>query len=433
MINMARSQEKRIKRGNTDWWIHEKSMVGRNGLTYIAYVTDVGEVHIKEMDAKCSRSISRDVCLCTLNCDYSDEHNAPSICVMDDGIIVVVYTGHAATHSLKYCVTQRPYDIMSFGPETDLPYTGSVTYAQLSYNSARKELWLFTRVSSVTWEFRVSKDKGESWSDPTTFLRSDAGGLFYFDIRKQLVRTQKGPKERWLFALYGHPRISKDHTIRSGIFDAEGYLCTMDGERTEKNLFAGNELMLSDLVTVYEAPEGTSVRLLAVSPMEPCRVALCPFELDKPETGYYLSATYKDGKWCLSKPIAGIGEFLQHGYGQGDLGSSTYVGGMAYYWGVGEAGFNWWTGVTHSNRLYLARCDEKNWLLESYVSHDAGDSYCLEQVIRTIPKEKNIKIWRPTVPIRAQGNMPVYWHEGHYTSHTGGWDCDTVMLVEYDD
>ena len=34
---------------------------------------------------------------------------------------------------------------------------------------------------------------------------------------------------------------------------------------------------------------------------------------------------------------------------------------------------------------------------------------------------------------RAQGTVPIYWHKGHYTSHTGGWPCDTVTLAEYDD
>ena len=33
---------------------------------------------------------------------------------------------------------------------------------------------------------------------------------------------------------------------------------------------------------------------------------------------------------------------------------------------------------------------------------------------------QDIKIWRPTVPIHAQDNMPVYWHEGGYRCHTGG-------------
>ena len=30
-------------------------------------------------------------------------------------------------------------------------------------------------------------------------------------------------------------------------------------------------------------------------------------------------------------------------------------------------------------------------------------------------------------------NPPLYWHEGVYGAHTGGWHCDEVMLVEYDD
>ena len=60
-------------------------------------------------------------------------------------------------------------------------------------------------------------------------------------------------------------------------------------------------------------------------------------------------------------------------------------------------------------------------------------TYALEQTIRAIPKEQGVKIWRPTVPIGAQDNMPLYWHEGTYSAHTGGWHCDAVMLVEYDD
>ena len=69
MINIENSKEIRIKRANTDWWIHEQAMVGNNGKTYIAYYTDMGEVHVKELDAKCSRAISHDVCLCRLNCN----------------------------------------------------------------------------------------------------------------------------------------------------------------------------------------------------------------------------------------------------------------------------------------------------------------------------------------------------------------------------
>ena len=122
MIDTTRSRELRIKRANTDWWIHEPAMVGNNGKTYIAYSTDMGEIHVKELDAKCSREISRDVCLCRINCNYADEHNSPSLCVMENGTIIVAYTGHAQDPAMRYRITQRPYDITSFGPEHVLHY-----------------------------------------------------------------------------------------------------------------------------------------------------------------------------------------------------------------------------------------------------------------------------------------------------------------------
>ena len=64
---------------------------------------------------------------------------------------------------------------------------------------------------------------------------------------------------------------------------------------------------------------------------------------------------------------------------------------------------------------------------------DGGRTYALEQTIRRSPGEPGIKIWRPIVPIYAQDNMPLYRHEGLYGAHTGGWHCDMVAYVEYDD
>ena len=434
MINMEKSKEIRIKRANTDWWIHEQSMVGNNGKTYIAYYTDMGEIHVKELDAKCSRAQSRDVCLCRLNNNYADEHNAPSICVMEDGTIVVAYTGHAATNDLHYRVTTRPYDIFSFGSERTLLYQGSATYAQLSENVGRGELWLFCRVNRVNWEFRYSKDKGESWSEPTCFLHSDAGGLFYFDIHRQLIAERgRGVREQWAFALYGHPRISEDHTIRSGIFASDGTLLKMNGEALPVNLFTGGMIDLSVLDKVYESPDGTTCRLLAVSPTVPYRVGLATFTLNEPETITYYTATWQENGWTLSAPIAAGGEFLSPPTMLD--GSQTYVGGMAYYYGVGDAGLHlrFERAPTYTNRVYIARFDGTHRVLESYLSQDNGKTYKLEQTLRRIPKEENVKLWRPVVPIYAQDNLPVYWHEGTYGAHTGGWHCDVVAYVEFDD
>ncbi|MCR5382854.1 MAG: BNR repeat-containing protein [Lentisphaeria bacterium] len=440
-INLEKCREVRIKRANTDWWINEKSIVGDNGMTYIVYMTDMGEIHIKEFDAKCSRTPSRDTIVCRLNCNYADEHNSPSICILQDGRIVVAYTGHAATSTVCYRITNRPYDIYSFCQEIVLTYDKSVTYVQLFENIYKHELWLFTRVAGVTWEFRYSKD-GLHWSEPSCFLSSDAGGLFYIDIRKQLVPSHYGILERWVFALYGHPRISKDHTIHFGFFDAEGWLARPDGQRMPMNLYKSerledgttvtSELNLQDLSVVYESPKDTTVRLLEVAPTVPLRVGFATFELDKPETITYYIASWKENAWQISKPIAKGGEFLSKPP-QMD-GSQTYVGGMACYYGVGEDGFHPKNpGKIDTNRVYIARADADNRLLESYITYDNGVTYMFEQVVKAIPRKEHRKIWRPIVPIYAQDNLPVYWHEGIYSAHTGGWHCDAVMLVEYDD
>lgn len=432
MLDMERTKEIRIKRGNTDWWIHEQAMVGNNGKTYIAYYTDMGEIHVKEIDAKCSRAPSKDVCLCRLNCAYADEHNAPSICVMEDGTIVVMYTGHGANNQVCYRVTKNAYDIFSFGEEKCLPYQKSVTYAQLSENVTKGELWFFCRVNGVTWEFRYSKDKGESWSEPTCFLASDAGGLFYFDVRHLWFSDRRNVQEQWAFALYGHPRRSKDHTIRSGVFNDCGTLLKMNGEETDVNLYSGGKIDLSKLDVVYAPMGELTCRLLAVSPTLPYRIGFAAFALDQPESIEYYSAVFRDGQWNTSNLIATGGEFLSP-----DTmidGSETYVGGMAYYYGVGDAGLDRVAcTTTYTDKIFLARFDGENRVLECYHTMDGGANYHKESTLRSIPKEKGIKIWRPIVPVYAQDNLPLYWHEGFYGSHTGGWQCDMVAYVEYDD
>lgn len=444
MIDIENSKLCKIKRANTDWWINERAVVADNGKTYIGYITDVGEVHLKELDAKCSRSPSRDVCLRRLNNDYADEHNGPAVCVLRSGRIVVAYTGHGRKQHHLYCrVTEKPYDIYSFGPEQALEYDGGTTYAQIFENCQRNQLWLFCRVEKVNWQFRYSDDEGVTWSKPRTFLHSDDGGLFYCNIRKQHLQGDCGRQEQFFFAVYGHPRISKDHTIRSGIFASDGQLLKTDGTPTEMNLFRddGALLNLSEMDTVYASPEGTTVRLLDMAPTLPLRVAFAPFVLDKqdapdPSKPMYYSATFRDGKWEHSAPICTAGEFLAKNIIDG---SQTYLGGMAYYYGVGEAGLRDYKAdpnhapKTTTNRIYIARFDGTDRVLESYLSTDQGRTYRLEQELRRIPGEKDVKIWRPTVPVYAQDNMPVYWHEGTYTAHSGGWHCDTVMYVEYDD
>ena len=431
-------------------------------MTYIGYYNDMGEVHIKELDAKCSKTPSRDFRLCNLNCTYADEHNSPSVCVLRSGRIIVGYTGHQVNH-VKYRFTQKPYDISSFCPERYLPYDGTATYVQIYENTVRNELWMFSRVDGYKWVFRYSKDEGETWSDARVFLNTDPGdrfdrylqdrsihiskrgetkSLFYFDVRKQdIVRNEIGD-EQFFFALYGHPYKSMDHTIRSGIFRSDGQLMKCDGTATDLNLYENDSriLDLSALDVVYQAPEDTaySSRLLDVSSTLPLRVAFATFHMNDinnpdPTKPTYYCASFRNGKFQTSEPICTAGEFLAKNIYDG---SQTYLGGMAFYYGVGDAGI-----TSHllpychvdTDRIFIARFDGKDRVLESYITETLGKSYRLEQVIRRIPGEKNIKIWRPIVPIHAQDNMPVYWHEGTYTAHTGGWHCDTVMLVEYDD
>ena len=434
MIDFENATLRKIKRANTEWWINERAVVGENGMTYITYMNDMGEIHIKEFDAKCSKTQSRDFRLAKLNFNYADEHNAASICIMESGKIIVAYTGHACGGKLTYRITERPFDIFSFGAPRTIDYGEDVSYAQISENTERGELWLFSRVHQVNWEFVCSKDGGETWSRPQRFIHSKDGGLFYFNIHKMyLPSSEKSYREQWFFALYGHPKTSRDHAIRSGIIKSNGDVMMTDGTTPLGiNLFDVKEYLdLEKLDIVYKAPTGMTVRLLENSATLPLRVGFAPFAMNDPTTPTYYSATFRNGEWTVSEPICKANEFLTEGMNDG---SQTYLGGMAYYYGVGEAGLHPCDPApTVTNRIYIARKEGAYRVVESYLSTDWGKTYTLEQTLRKIPAESEIKTWRPIVPVHAQDNLPVYWHEGVYTAHTGGWHSDAVMWVEYDD
>lgn len=460
MINIENAKKLRIKNANTEWWVHEQAVVADNGLTYITYFTDTGEIHIKELDAKCSKTPSRDFRLSKLNYNYADEHNAAGMCILENGKIIVGYTGHKVP-DIHYRITERPYDIYSFGPERTISCDGAATYVQISENTKRGELWLFNREAGNHWHFRTSKDDGLTWSAPRTFFRAEntreefdqylketgymidgaeLSGLYYADIRKQEIKAGSTMDEQWFFAFYGHPYKSLDHSIRTGIFRSDGQLLKTDGTPTDFNLFEGDDVLnVKELDVVYQAPAGDTVRLSAVAATLPLRVGFLPFTMKgdvanpDPESPTYYSATFIDGKWQISAPICKAGEFLSKNVLDG---SQSCLGGMAYYYGMGEYAINpkhKGRVIPTNNRIFIARFDGKDRVLECYRSTDYGQTYELEETFSRIPGEKGIKTWRPVVPVHAQGNLPVYWHEGVYTAHTGGWECDAVMLIEYDD
>ena len=101
------------------------------------------------------------------------------------------------------------------------------------------------------------------------------------------------------------------------------------------------------------------------------------------------------GEYTTSNLIAKGGEFLSPS-SIAD-GSETYVGGMAYYYGVGDAGLdvNNYT-TTYTDKIYIARFDGENRVLECYHTLDGGANYITTGCIRSIAQSH----------VRRGGNEP---------------------------
>ena len=74
----------------------------------------------------------------TMEASYEETSCTAIFCMaLENGKIIVMYTGHAAMPVLRYRITEKPYDIYSFGSEHTLEYDGDITYAQIFENTKK--------------------------------------------------------------------------------------------------------------------------------------------------------------------------------------------------------------------------------------------------------------------------------------------------------
>jgi hypothetical protein len=92
-----------------------------------------------------------------------DAHGNPSICIDRQGRIHIFYGCHGGR--MRYTRSRKPYDINAW-QEQPSP-TPRATYPQ-SQLSADGDIYLFYRAGGhmEPWSLRISKDDGQSWSEP---------------------------------------------------------------------------------------------------------------------------------------------------------------------------------------------------------------------------------------------------------------------------
>ncbi|MFB0524698.1 MAG: BNR-4 repeat-containing protein, partial [Phycisphaerae bacterium] len=96
-----------------------------------------------------------------------DAHGNPSICIDMRGYIHIFYGCHG--QAMRHTRSTEPYDITSW-QEQPAP-TPRATYPQ-SMRMANNDIYLFYRAGGhmEPWCLRISKDDGQSWSEPERII-----------------------------------------------------------------------------------------------------------------------------------------------------------------------------------------------------------------------------------------------------------------------
>ena len=156
-------------------WFQDPRAVIHEGTLYTGGVqgNGSGSAVVGRYDLEAGIVLGRDIVHREFDCD---DHNAPVFYVRPDGRMLTVYARHHRDNRHCYRISE-PGEPLVWGEERvfrhDYPGGGNVTYMNLFKLQAEDKLYNFYR--GIGWNpcYMTSCDEGETWGEPTHFIRSD--------------------------------------------------------------------------------------------------------------------------------------------------------------------------------------------------------------------------------------------------------------------
>lgn len=110
------------------------------------------------------------------NASYDDDHNAPALCIDSGKKSLAFTTRHGADSVVKQYEITYGGGVVGNNYEKDITFSGTVSYAQaLCYGDT---IVLFTRVGGGKWSYKVSTNRGDSWSGATDFINPTGDSIY---------------------------------------------------------------------------------------------------------------------------------------------------------------------------------------------------------------------------------------------------------------
>ncbi|HJS08374.1 MAG TPA: BNR-4 repeat-containing protein [Pirellulales bacterium] len=195
-----------------------------------------------------------------------DDHNTPAVLIRPDGRYLAMYTRHNQDNFTYWRISTRPHDATHWRPERTFDWTpflktvdpkNHVTYSNLFYLSAEKQVYNFSRAVNTDPTILLSKDQGDSWSFGGKLLTSKRRGY----VNGYPKYASNGVDRIDFVTTEHHPR-DFNTSIYHGYIQG-GKLHRTDGTVIDENVLDNEARPTTQLTKVFAAGSGLSAAALS--------------------------------------------------------------------------------------------------------------------------------------------------------------------------
>jgi hypothetical protein len=183
-------------------WFNDERSILHEGSLYSGYVKGGGTYGVTRHDLTSGENFH--MVISTATSQQQDDHNNPSITVLPDGKLMLIYSKHIAGSQFyqRTSLVTQPSTIADWGPEIVRPTPAATTYANTYRLSGEgNALYNFHRCINFNPTLTISTDNGATWGASRQFMGTGSGST-----RPYPRYTSNGTDRIDLIYTDGHPR-----------------------------------------------------------------------------------------------------------------------------------------------------------------------------------------------------------------------------------
>ena len=164
---------------NGAWtWFNDERAIFHQGSLFIGYVRSNGQLGVTRYIPATNES--SDMIISTATSQQQDDHNNPSITVLPDGKLMVLYAKHLGGSQFyqRTSLVPLPTTGADWGPEIVRPLTANNTYNNTyMLGGESNRIYNFHRNINFNPTITISNDLGATWEPSVQFIEVGVGGV----------------------------------------------------------------------------------------------------------------------------------------------------------------------------------------------------------------------------------------------------------------